>query len=519
MTYNPGDIILNKYRIEALIGQGAFAEVYRVKHLQLNVTRAIKILSRETPGIGSTEFNECLGRFQLEAQLGAMLNTPSPHPNLIQVYDFQQAGELLILEMEYAPGGSLAERIAKVREAGTNFPIDEILPIAQDMASGLAAIHNQDIIHRDIKPSNILFDREGRAKIADLGLAQIPGGPSMRSRISEPLPHPGTPGYMSPEQHHQREYLTPSSDMYALALVIFEMYTGRFYHNLRAGTRASQLQHNIPPWLDDLISFMLSLDSKERPWDGGEALRLLKLQGKRDKRSAAKLNPRLRSTWSLILGSVVLLICTGSIVVMIWGLNAYSAGGGLTIFPPRSSAASSLIPATTIAEISNTPTHSPEPAETDVPAITPTNTLEPTDTIIATITPTKTPQSTDTPVPQYPSASFTYPQNKDSVGWKVNVSGYISGLEPGYRAFMCIQSTVFGELIWPQGEILPDSTGYWVVEGVYQSVGYDYRSFVVITNNHDSAEKLADQYYRAMGMNELPPDTTVISPIIVVARR
>lgn len=148
-----------------------------------------------------------------------------------------------------------------------------------------------------------------------------------------------------------------------------------------------------------------------------------------------------------------------------------------------------------------------KPTITDT--IMPTNTKEAT----ATLAPTST------PVPISPSASITYPRNGGTVGWKIDVRGEIHGLKPGWRAFMCIQSTVFGELIWPQGEIFPDSSGNWVVLGVYQSVGYDYKSFVVITNNDNSAEMLADQYYRAGGMNTLPVDTTIISPIIVVTRK
>ena len=86
--HQPGDILLDKYRIEALIGRGAFAEVYRVTHLALRVPRALKILRRDAPGIGSTEFSDYRGRFELEAQLGARLNSPTPNPHLIQVFDF-----------------------------------------------------------------------------------------------------------------------------------------------------------------------------------------------------------------------------------------------------------------------------------------------------------------------------------------------------------------------------------------------------------------------------------------------
>ena len=110
----PGDTVLSKYRIEALVGQGAFAHVYRATHLALNAPRALKILRRDAPGLGSTEFADHRARFELEARLGAELD----HPHVIRVFDFEQDGETLILVMEYAAGGSLADRLAAARQGG-----------------------------------------------------------------------------------------------------------------------------------------------------------------------------------------------------------------------------------------------------------------------------------------------------------------------------------------------------------------------------------------------------------------
>lgn len=177
--------------------------------------------------------------------------------------------------MEYAPGGSLLTRLEKLKAQGEQMPIAEALQITLDIANGLAVLHSRDIVHRDIKPSNILFDNKGHAKLADLGLAQIPGGPSMRSQLSNPTPHPGTPGYMSPEQEHERGLLKPPSDIYALGLVIFEMLTGRNYALLRSGTQASSLQPNILPAIDALLMRMLATDINTRPWDGKECAELL----------------------------------------------------------------------------------------------------------------------------------------------------------------------------------------------------------------------------------------------------
>jgi len=276
MTFEPGQVILNgKYRIEALIGQGAFGEVYRVTHIGLSVARALKILRRDAPGIGSRDFNETQTRFQMEAQLGARLNTPRPQPNLLLIYNFERLDDLLVLEMEYALGGSLAERLQSSRESGQPLPVNAALAIAMDVAAGLALLHAHDIVHRDLKPANILFDEQGRAKLADLGLAQVPGGPSLRSQISLPQPHPGTPAYMSPEQENSGSYLSAASDVYALGAVLFEMLTLRVYRNLRRGTHPLSLRQDIPGWLDDLLVRMLSVDPEERPWNGEEVGMLL----------------------------------------------------------------------------------------------------------------------------------------------------------------------------------------------------------------------------------------------------
>ena len=149
--------------------------------------------------------------------------------------------------------------------------MEPALRMAAEVAEGLSALHAHDWVHRDLKPANILFDEHGQAHVADLGLAQVPGGPSQRSQFSEPQPHPGTPEYMSPEQESSGKVLKPPSDVYALGLVLFEMLTGRSHIYVKPGTRARELRADLPAALDDLLARMLSENPKERPWDGQEA--------------------------------------------------------------------------------------------------------------------------------------------------------------------------------------------------------------------------------------------------------
>jgi eukaryotic-like serine/threonine-protein kinase len=271
MPYQPGDTFLNKYRIEALIGRGAFAEVYRAIHIDLKVARALKALRQDTPGVGSSLFDDFEQRFRLEVQLGARIN----HPNVIHVYDVERDDQALILVMEYASGGSLRERIQQTREQEEHFSLEDALKIAVEVAAGLGKLHSLDAIHRDLKPSNILFDEQGVAKLADFGLAQVPGGPSMRSQLSQPIRHPGTAGYMSPEQESSTDFLTPSSDIYALGIILFELLTGRNYRYVQPGTKASELRQGIPVWLDGLLERLLASEVSQRPWDGNQAAQML----------------------------------------------------------------------------------------------------------------------------------------------------------------------------------------------------------------------------------------------------
>jgi len=272
MSYSPGSVLAHKYRVQSMIGSGGFAEVYLAEHLELRTLRALKVLRKDTLGLGSSDYRLFEERFQLEAQLGAMFDDP----HIVRVYDFEREAGTLILVMEHCPGGSLADRLRMAQRKNEPLPLESVLRTGRDIAHGLAILHQKDIIHRDLKPSNILFDSQGRAKLGDLGLAQTPGGLSQRSLLGSLSPrHPGTPGYMSPEQEKTTEHLRPPSDVYALGEVLFEALTGRMLQNLKPGTRLSSLRADVPGWLDELLVRMMQKDSEQRPWDGAEVLGLL----------------------------------------------------------------------------------------------------------------------------------------------------------------------------------------------------------------------------------------------------
>ena len=266
--WKSADIILDgKYRVESLIGEGEFTHVYHVFSLELNEDRALKVTARSASGLTKAILDHYRDRFRLDVQLGAKLNKQE-HPSVLKVYDFWEQDGQLLLEMEYAPGGSLQSRI----EQGP-LEIDETCRVALQAADGLEVLHRLGAVHRNLKPSNILFDSNGEAKIADWGLAQVPRRRSVRTEADDRgLTHPGTPEYMSPEQALTTAYLTPSSDIYSLGSVVFEMLTGRLWQEAKVTVDSvRELRPEVPPSLEGVLWKMLRKRPGQRKEDMADA--------------------------------------------------------------------------------------------------------------------------------------------------------------------------------------------------------------------------------------------------------
>jgi serine/threonine protein kinase len=203
----PGTLLLGRYRIVGLLGRGGMGEVYRAEDLKLGQAVALKFLPIEV-----TRRPDRLTRFHQEVRLARQVS----HPNVCRVHDIGETGGQLFLSMEYIDGEDLASLLRRIGR----LPSDKALELAHQLCAGLAAAHDRKVLHRDLKPANVLIDGQGRAHLADFGLASLADQGRTLIEIA------GTPGYMAPEQLEGRE-VTARTDVYALGLVLYEMFTGR----------------------------------------------------------------------------------------------------------------------------------------------------------------------------------------------------------------------------------------------------------------------------------------------------
>lgn len=207
-----GDLIgtrLGKYEIQAEIGRGGMATVYRAYQESLNRHVAVKVLAGQLAR--DEDFRR---RFEREAKAVAQLN----HPNILPIYDYGEdpQRDLVYFITQLVKGGTLSQRL------GQPLPVEEAVRIASDVAQALDYAHRHGIIHRDVKPSNILLTEDGRPLLTDFGIARI----VQETRLTRTGTSLGTPEYMSPEQA-KGEPLGPRADIYSLAVVLYEMLIGR----------------------------------------------------------------------------------------------------------------------------------------------------------------------------------------------------------------------------------------------------------------------------------------------------
>ena len=251
----PGHLVAGRYRIIALLGKGGMGEVYRADDLTLGQPVALKFLPDE-----AARDESLLERFRNEVRIARRVS----HPNVCRVYDVGEVDGQTFFTMEYVDGEDLASLLRRIGR----LPQDKALDIARQLCAGLAAAHAKGVLHRDLKPANIMLDGRGQVVITDFGLAGVAEqfqGAELRS---------GTPAYMAPEQIAGKEVST-RSDIYALGLVLFEVFTGKRAFSEEAArlrgseertvSRPSTVVKDLDPAVERVILRCLEDEPSARP--------------------------------------------------------------------------------------------------------------------------------------------------------------------------------------------------------------------------------------------------------------
>lgn len=250
---------LRDFDIGAEIGRGAMAIVYKATQRSTGRQVAIKrlALSRE---FSAEDLADVRDRFMREARAAGALE----HPDILQVVDAGQDGNDAWLALEYVLGRDLS----LFTKAGQLLPVREVVQLGARLARALDYAHSRGVVHRDIKPANIMLDRiNGNLKLMDFGIARM--GDGSRTRTGMVL---GTPSFMSPEQLAGLT-VDGRSDLYSLAVLLYQLLTGRLPHQSDSMARLMQLIATEPapdvrthrPGLPESLALVLAVALEKRP--------------------------------------------------------------------------------------------------------------------------------------------------------------------------------------------------------------------------------------------------------------
>ncbi|HKA18192.1 MAG TPA: serine/threonine-protein kinase [Blastocatellia bacterium] len=252
-----GAMLARRYRIVGLLGKGGMGEVYKAEDLKLEQTVALKFLPAAIALEGGM-----LARFHNEVRVARQVS----HPAVCRVYDIGEVDGRHFLSMEFIDGEDMSTLLRRIGRV----PGDKAVELARQICAGLAAAHDLGVLHRDLKPANIMIDGRGKARITDFGLAVV----AEELRSEDVLV--GTPAYMAPEQLAGKE-VTRRSDIYALGLVLYELFTGKRVfeaksiheliglHEKSIPVRPSSYVKELDPQVESAIIRCLEKDPKARP--------------------------------------------------------------------------------------------------------------------------------------------------------------------------------------------------------------------------------------------------------------
>jgi hypothetical protein len=254
-----GYLIGGRFRIVGQLGSGGMGEVYRADDLELGSSVALKFLP-----LALASDTVRLEHLRNEVRVARQV----AHPNVCQVYDIGDADGRPFLSMEYIDGEDLASLLRRIGR----LPRDKAIELAGEICAGIAAAHELGVVHRDLKPANIMIDGRGRARVADFGLASALGESAHGRDLMA-----GTPIYMAPEQLAGAG-ASNRTDIYALGLVLYEIFTGRRAHDATTlaelkeqhtsstpPTNPSALVDGLDPAVERVIMNCLAIEPEDRP--------------------------------------------------------------------------------------------------------------------------------------------------------------------------------------------------------------------------------------------------------------
>lgn len=266
----PETIYNNRYRLDAKVGEGGMAVVYRGYDLLLRRQVAVKVLR---PQFAADD--EFVQRFYQEAQAAAKLS----HPNIVNTYDVGEVGESHYIVQEFVGGETLASLIAREKR----LPESAAIRYAMGICAALSAAHRGELLHRDIKPSNVLITPEDAVRVADFGIARAANAQTVTSQENVLASVP----YGAPE-HLTGQALCEASDLYSVGVVLFEMVTGKRPYDAETAMGVAMAHVNAPvpdpveagaaisPQLRAIIMRLLQKAPKDRYQTAGEVLAALR---------------------------------------------------------------------------------------------------------------------------------------------------------------------------------------------------------------------------------------------------
>lgn len=243
----PGEMV-DKYRIEKMLGRGGMATVYKATDMQKQRVIALKVLKKKF-----SSSLKALARFDREFLALESLN----HPNIVRVLDKGVEGGVNYFVMEYVDGASLS-RILRHR----NLNLSTKAQILLHVAAALSYAHTRGIVHRDVKPDNVLITRTGKAKLADFGIAQITRSQLPLTSITVTSSFMGTADYMAPEQRVDAKSVDHRADIFAFGVMLYETFTGKL--PLGNFPLPSHLNSELSKRMDGIIMRALQQDPEDR---------------------------------------------------------------------------------------------------------------------------------------------------------------------------------------------------------------------------------------------------------------